>query len=41
VLRLVPPLVVTQSDCLEAVSMIRRAAEALRARVACGAEISA
>ena len=31
VLRLVPPLVVTPADCAEAVSMIRRAALALRA----------
>ena len=30
VLRLVPPLVVTESDCAEAVSMIRRAAATLR-----------
>jgi acetylornithine/N-succinyldiaminopimelate aminotransferase len=30
VLRLVPPLVVTESDCQEAVSMVRRAAQSLR-----------
>jgi acetylornithine/N-succinyldiaminopimelate aminotransferase len=34
VLRLVPPLVVTSSDCLEAISMIRRAAQSLRAAAA-------
>jgi acetylornithine/N-succinyldiaminopimelate aminotransferase len=34
VLRLVPPLVVTSSDCMEAVSMIRRAAQSLRAEAA-------
>jgi acetylornithine/N-succinyldiaminopimelate aminotransferase len=30
VLRLVPPLVVTSSDCVEAISMIRRAAQSVR-----------
>ena len=34
VLRLVPPLVVTSSDCVEAISMIRRAAQSVRVAAA-------
>jgi acetylornithine/N-succinyldiaminopimelate aminotransferase len=39
VIRLVPPLVVTSSDCVEAARMIRRAAEDVRVRAARLAEV--